>query len=455
MRSLTVVCAASFVVCGSVALAGPLNPPAGAIVSSGKTLVDVEPRTAITPANTPGDADSTFKITQPVSYYLTGNVTGANNKHGIEVAADHVTIDLNGFSLLGVAGARDAVRSDGGPLALGFVVKNGTINGWTNGSGVYAGGVTQCRVEDVTITSVNFEGVWTGPRSVIARCHTKTTRSGLRTGNNSVVKDCTVETATERGIQVDNDSRVSGCVVRATTQTAISTQYRCGVEDCRVFNAGSGGVSGVDDCVFRNIDVQAAAGPGVIGGARCTFSHCTIGGTGDSGIIGQQDCRVDRCSVFDASAHGYNLGATSVITDSEARSCSLNGINTQSNCTVKSCTAGFNHGNGVLVDQLSVVSGNNCVRNGLGTGAGIRVTGGGCRIEDNHCTGADFGVQVASANNWIVRNTCSGNTTNWSIAANNVFGPIIDRTATGSAAVNGNSAADQTGSSHPNANFTH
>jgi hypothetical protein len=62
---------------------------------------------------------------------------------------------------------------------------------------------------------------------------------------------------------------------------------------------------------------------------------------------------------------------------------------------------------------------------------------------------------VSSAENIIIRNTCSGNTINWVIAANNVVGPILDRTAPASAAISGNSAPDSTGSPHPNANFTY
>ncbi|HYD01267.1 MAG TPA: hypothetical protein VEB22_08580, partial [Phycisphaerales bacterium] len=94
--------------CGA-ASAGPLNPPTGAIVSSGKTLAEVEPRMAVNAANTPGDADSLFRITQPGSYYLTANVAGVPAKHGIEIAVGGVTLDLNGFELTGVAGSLDGV----------------------------------------------------------------------------------------------------------------------------------------------------------------------------------------------------------------------------------------------------------------------------------------------------------------------------------------------------------
>jgi hypothetical protein len=111
--------------------AGPLDPPAGVVSPTHKTLTEVEPRTAINAANTPGDADSLFKITQPGSYYLTGNITGVAGKHGIEIVASGVTLDLNGFDLVGVAGmgAFDGVSASV-PGLINITVVNGSIRSW-------------------------------------------------------------------------------------------------------------------------------------------------------------------------------------------------------------------------------------------------------------------------------------------------------------------------------------
>ena len=76
---------------------GPLTPP-GAPAPTMKTLDQIEPRIAINATNTPGDASSLFRIAQPGSYYLTGNITGVAGKDGIEIASSNVTIDLMGFT---------------------------------------------------------------------------------------------------------------------------------------------------------------------------------------------------------------------------------------------------------------------------------------------------------------------------------------------------------------------
>jgi hypothetical protein len=69
-----------------IAIAGPLNPPSGAVSSTYKTLSEVEPRIAINATNTPGDADSVYKITQRRGATTLRAVSRAlSGKHGIEV----------------------------------------------------------------------------------------------------------------------------------------------------------------------------------------------------------------------------------------------------------------------------------------------------------------------------------------------------------------------------------
>lgn len=66
------------------------------------------------------------------------------------------------------------------------------------------------------------------------------------------------------------------------------------------------------------------------------------------------------------------------------------------------------------------------------------------------------GLHVIGAGNVIVRNTASANTVvNWSIAANNVVGPILNRTTPASAVISGDSAISSLGSTDANANYTH
>jgi hypothetical protein len=48
-------------------------------------------------------------IDTPESYYVTTNLTGAPTRPGISIEANDVTLDLGGFTLLGVTGALEGI----------------------------------------------------------------------------------------------------------------------------------------------------------------------------------------------------------------------------------------------------------------------------------------------------------------------------------------------------------
>jgi hypothetical protein len=87
-------------------------------------------------------AGGTFPITQPGSYKLSGNLIAKDqNTHVIVISADHVTIDLNGFAILGTAdcsgglvpcagsGSGQGIRTITGPPRFNITIRNGTIQG--------------------------------------------------------------------------------------------------------------------------------------------------------------------------------------------------------------------------------------------------------------------------------------------------------------------------------------
>ncbi len=70
--------------------------------------------------------------------------------------------------------------------------------------------------------------------------------------------------------------------------------------------------------------------------------------------------------------------------------------------------------------------GNTCEENGrnTGSGAGIYATGSDNRIEGNAVTDCDRGIQVDAVGNFIVKNTASGNSTEFAIVGGNWTGPV-------------------------------
>ena len=376
-RAVIAAAISTFFACASLLWAGPINPPAGPVAPT----PGPEPRIAISATNTPGDANSVFRITQPGSYYLTGNVAGVSGKHGIEIfgGAWGVTIDLNGFEVNGsAAGTLNGITIDtGGPRSI--TVMNGSVREW-DGDGVNVGLAVGCRVEGIIASNNAGDGIYTGFYGVVERC--------VAYNNDG------------KGIIVDTDSSVTQC-------TAISN--------------GSNGISLGNDC---------------------TASDCVSGGSGANGMTTGSNCVVTRCTVSGSATDGIRASIGTLVIDSASRDNGLDGIDCSDKC---------------------VIRGNVCEGNGTTTGAsggaGIHATGSGNRIEGNQCSGADRGIDVDDVGNVIVRNTCRGNTTDWTIVADNIYGAIIDRriptTVVATNPVSGFAAASTMGSTDPNANFSY
>jgi hypothetical protein len=108
-----------------------------------------------------------FVINRPGSYYLTTNVTGVASKYGIGIYASNVTLDLNGFALLGVSNAFDGLVIFGGYSNV--VVRNGTLSDWGTGFfGIRALG-RNALLEDLHVSGNSF-GVLCVDGGVIRNC---------------------------------------------------------------------------------------------------------------------------------------------------------------------------------------------------------------------------------------------------------------------------------------------
>jgi parallel beta-helix repeat protein len=400
----------------ALALAGPLDPPVGPVQSTFKTLTQVEPRTEINATNTPGDANSLRRITQPGSYYLSSNLTGISGFHGIEIAASNVTIDLNGFSLDGVAGSLIGVILDG--TRNNIAISNGSASSWGLG-GVHLtafGTPSNVRIENVIVSSNSGFGISAGPNAIVVNCIAQSnTSAGIVIGFTGTLQGCVARSNGLGGFSVGNASTIQNCSARDNTGDGFSVGEGVVVEGCNAsFNTGSG-FTGLRNAVFRS------------------------------------------CSAFSNQVNGFNVtGADTLIQSCMSSDNDVRGINAVTGATIIDNVVTLNTLNGIDVSSAAIIRGNTCRSNGNGgDGAGIVASGGDNRIENNNCLSNDRGIDINGAGNVIIRNTCSGNTTNWDIVANNVFGPILDRTAPASAAVVGNVAASTLGSTDPNANFSY
>jgi parallel beta-helix repeat protein len=275
--------------------AGPLDPPAGPVSGTGKTLSEVEPRVAVGAANTPGDADSLYRITQPGSYYLTGNVQGVAGKVGIAIAASGVTLDLNGFALIGpgTGGLGDGIRVTASGLG-NIAVVNGSVRGWPQvGVNLGTQSPTNVRVERVSSSANGVHGIFTGTQSVISMCLAQGNQSyGILTGGKSTIADC-----------VASGNGVTGALEGGIGSGSGSTISRCTAADNPGVGIGSNVGSTITGCTSRS-----NSGAGISCNIGCTIEACTSSNNALDGIVGSSDNVIRGNTCVDNGRSGTGAG---------------------------------------------------------------------------------------------------------------------------------------------------
>ncbi len=334
--------------------AGDLNPPPGPIGPTMKTLTEVEPRIAINAISTPGDATSLFKIVQPGSYYLAGNIIGVSGKAGIQIAVaangPGVTIDLMGFELVGVPGSTDGIVASGSDLR-NIAIRNGTVRAW-------------------------------GDDGVDLLAARNTLLAGLRVQNNG-----------DHGIWFAADSAINGCAALGNTSNGI-VAVRSTVTGCAASQNGGAGIWGAESTI-TGCTSDGNIGDGIYVQDTGTISNCTAAGNGGDGIEAGSGTVVG-CTVVRNTGHGI-LGGSA--------------------CSITGCTVMRNGGNGIDVSEGCRVADNTCMYNGLtdnGSPVASGIYTGGSRncIEGNHLVSNGFGIylDVAATGNVVIRNYAGGST---------------------------------------------
>ncbi len=381
-----------------ISRAGPLDPPAGPVTATYKTLSEIEPRTAINATNTPGDADSVFKITKSGSYYLVGDVAVQPGRKGIEVdqnTAPDVTIDLNGFTMRGAAGSKNGIESLGSGR---MQISDGAFSGFGLDTVILSGG--EYRIEKLTISNGAASGMYLGGSGQITDCYITNCgdaairclssanierclvwggHDGISLAPDSVVVQSQVLGTLGTGFVV-SESTLRNCVASGNARMGFELGYRDTVSGCVAdrnhLQGFAGGLGGT-------LDGDTAGGNYLEGfslGDQCVLRGCTSRENGSVGFRLAVACSLDDCSSIGNSGHGFESQeqATYVNCRSSQSYLTGDGFNTGARSVFTGCSATLNTGNGMVAADYLGATG--CTQSG-NSGDGLRAAAN-CRIEN-------------------------------------------------------------------------
>lgn len=335
----------------------PPGPP-GSEITRMKSLNEIEPRMIISALP--------CTLTNRGAYYLTGNLMTTNDTHGIIIATNDITLDLNGF-VLGSASTGSFYGISLTSATVTFMnlsIRNGVVRGWRAGGISMPDGIN-CRLTGITAVENGAGG-----------------GNGIYVGRDWEVEDCLAFKNQGPGITIGDYTRVRNCRAKENLNNGFHTGIGSVIEKC--VSVGNGGC-------------------GFFGQTLSSISECVaIANTNDGIYVGPNSLAVGNVS-------GQNTGS---------------GITTGGGSRLERNLASNNGGNGIVAGGGSMAKGNQASGN---TGAGI-VGGADSRIEGNHVSGNGIGLkaETSASRSVFVGNSAVGNGTNYVASPNSSFGQVID-----------------------------
>src|SRR2546423_10952500 len=235
---------------------GSLTPP-GPPAPTMKKLDEMEPRTNLQATPAPAGVDTSnpnyqFIINQPGSYYLSANLV-VTKTNGIQINAEGVALDLNGFQISRVSPDGNGIEISG--TSSRTTVRNGTIKGFLSG---ILGNAQPSAFRDLAVTGCTSYGIFAGEAAVLESCraHDNAGTAAIFAGIGSSLTNCIAS----------NNASGPNCV-------GIRTGVACTITHCTA-SANSGiGIRGGEGSIIKDCVAYSNSGDGITGGKSCSMKQ--------------------------------------------------------------------------------------------------------------------------------------------------------------------------------------
>jgi len=157
----------------------------------------------------PQNINNCQTISQPGAYIVNRNLAAPGDC--LVVAADFVSIDLDGFVLSG-SGAGAGIAVPFGAIRRGLTIRNGTVTGFAQG--IDSANAVGTSVERVTASGNTSTGINGGDRAIVTRSHALNNGGdGIRGGRGATITGNVVGD-NQNGIFADSGSSVLNNISR-------------------------------------------------------------------------------------------------------------------------------------------------------------------------------------------------------------------------------------------------
>jgi len=275
-----------------------------------------------------------YTITESGSYYLTTTID-AGSDAGISISANNVSIDLNGYTLLGDGStSNSAILTTSGFSNIN--IYNGFIDNWGS-HGINLQNSNKINITHITVTQSSSAGLLIGTNAKISHCiASENGADGISCSTNALITNCITSENNADGIDVGNQSIVTICNSFQNGDNGIETSSNCTVSNSASnYNDGDGANAGLGsnilDSKFSNnqgsgfsIGVASSAKNNVVK-SNSVYGITISGDTfllnniadnnGDSGyLISGSDNRIDNNQATDNSGNGFEVSGSGNLT---------------------------------------------------------------------------------------------------------------------------------------------
>lgn len=339
---------------------------------------------------TQADLSPGMTISTPGSYIVTESLHATGAVAAITVAANHVSIDLNGHAIRGSATAPHAIAQAVGVQRT--TVRNGSIEGF--------------------IQAGNAAVSLPGGDSVVESVRFLACRNALQLGSYALARDLMILggpplAGDSVGVLAGDYARLVRVEVRGVSVSGVCTGMDVGersvITQCRVLNNTAGtpftGIRAGPHSVVSASDVRDNTGSLLMTGLA----------SGSNSVVHAAGVSRNQAVLVTA----ISLNGPGVVADSTASQNAGSGIQAGPGAMVVDNVAHSNALVGILLNGDSYALRNQITLNGLSAiqGAGVIAGAPGNRIEANTALRNRTGIRLNTTNNLVIANHTSLNTT--------------------------------------------